>query len=189
MLCAVLPLPRPHPCCPPTMSHPKPFSPLTPIITPTHPPRSSTHQLGAVEDRHQPARAPCSLNGTNSVTFSAYATTRSGLSATPPPGGPLRARPDFPAPADLAAGEGPAVRDAFKRATDVRASWLACSAAFCAGILHSIGESNRLAISDPDTDTLHLSTRDIINARTALHGTMTGADIINAMTIPQGVYL
>jgi hypothetical protein len=95
----------------------------------------------------------------------------------PPPGGPLRARPDFPAPADLAAGDSPAVRDAFKRATDARSAWLAVSAAFCAAILDSIGESNRLAISDPETDTLHLSPRDIINAITALHGTMTGAEV------------
>ncbi len=69
------------------------------------------------------------------------------------PGGQLRARPDFPAPADLAAGDGPAVRDAFKRATAARSAWLAISAAFCAAILDSIGESNRLAISDPETDT------------------------------------
>ncbi len=56
----------------------------------------------------------------------------------PPPGGPLRARPDFPAPAALAAGDGgPAVRDAFKRATDARSAWLAVSAAFCAAILDS----------------------------------------------------
>jgi len=95
----------------------------------------------------------------------------------------LRARPDFPAPAALAAGDGPAVRDAFKRATDARASWLACSAAFCAAILDSIGESNRLAIADPDTDTLHLSPRDIINAMTALHGTMTGAEV-DALRLP-----
>ncbi len=70
----------------------------------------------------------------------------------PPPRGPLRARPDFLAPADLAAGDGPAVRDAFKRATAARSAWLAVSAAFCAAILDSIGESNCLAISDPDTD-------------------------------------
>jgi hypothetical protein len=100
-----------------------------------------------------------------------------------PPGGQLRARPDFPAPAALNAGDGPAVRDAFKRATDARASWLACSAAFCAAILDSIGESNRLAIADPDTDTLHLSPRDIINAMTALHGTMTGAEV-DALRLP-----
>ena len=73
-----------------------------------------------------------------------------------PAGGRLRARPDFPVPAALAAGDGPALRDAFKRATAARAAWLAVSAAFCAAILDSIGESNRLAISDPDTDTLHL---------------------------------
>jgi hypothetical protein len=68
------------------------------------------------------------------------------------PGEPLRARPDLPAPAALAAGDGPAVRDAFKRATDARSAWLAVSAAFCAAILDSKGESNRLAILDPDTD-------------------------------------
>jgi hypothetical protein len=53
----------------------------------------------------------------------------------------------------------------------------------CAAILNSTGESNRLAISDPDTDTLHLSPRDIINAMTALHGTMTGAEV-DALHLP-----
>jgi hypothetical protein len=48
-----------------------------------------------------------------------------------PPGQQLRARPDFPVPADLQSNAGPAARDAFKRATDARAAWLACSAAFC----------------------------------------------------------
>jgi hypothetical protein len=57
------------------------------------------------------------------------------------------------------------------------------SAAFCAAILDSIGESNRLVISDPDTDTLHLSPRDIINAMTALHRTMTGAEL-DALRLP-----
>ncbi len=80
-----------------------------------------------------------------------------GLSSTHTPGGQLRARPDFPVPADLAAGDGSAVRDAFKRATAARAACLVVSATFGAAILDSIGESNRLAISDPDTDTLHLS--------------------------------
>ncbi len=89
----------------------------------------------------------------------------------------MRVRPDFPVPADLQAYAGPAVRDAFKRATDARSAWLAVSAAFCAAILDSIGESNRLAILDPDTNTLHLFPRDIINAMTALHGTMMGSDV------------
>jgi hypothetical protein len=114
-------------------------------------------------------RAICSLSRMPSSSCSAYATTRSELSSTPPPGQQLRARPDFPVPADLQANAGPAARDAFERATDARAAWLACSAAFCVAILNSIGESNRLAISDPETDTLHLSPRDIINAMTALH--------------------
>ncbi len=95
----------------------------------------------------------------------------------------MRARPDFPAPANLATGDGPAVRDAFTRVTDARSAWLAVSAAFCAAILDSIGESNRLAISDPGTHTLHLSPRDIINAMTALHGTMTGAEV-DALRLP-----
>jgi hypothetical protein len=93
----------------------------------------------------------------------AYATTQSGLSSTPPPGQQLRARPDFPVPADLQANAGPAACDTFKRATDARAAWLACSTAFCVVILDSIGVSNRLAISNPDTDTLHLSPRTIRN--------------------------
>ncbi len=95
----------------------------------------------------------------------------------PPPGQQLRARPDFPIPADLQANAGPAARDVFKRATDSRPAWLACSAAFAVAILHSIGESNCLAIADPVTDTLNLTLRDIITAMTLLHGTVTGAEV------------
>ncbi len=40
-----------------------------------------------------------------------------------------------------------------------------------------IGESNRLSISDPDTDILHLFPKDIINATTALHGALTGVEV------------
>ncbi len=36
---------------------------------------------------------------------------------------------------------------------------------------------NHLAIADPDTDTRHLSPRDIIIAMTLLHGTMTDAEV------------
>ncbi len=96
-----------------------------------------------------------------------------------PPGGVLRVRlPDFQSPLPLA----PALvlliaRDAFKLAMKSRAAWMACSASFCLAILDSIGEVNRLAISDPHTDTLRLSPRDIIIAMTFLHGTMTGAEV------------
>jgi hypothetical protein len=100
-----------------------------------------------------------------------------------PPGRQLRARPDFPEPAALAAGAGPAARDAFKRATESSAAWLACSASFCVALLESIGASNRLSISDPLTGTLHLSPRDILNAMTVLNGTMTGADV-DALRLP-----
>jgi hypothetical protein len=87
-----------------------------------------------------------------------------------PAGGVLRNRPEFPAPAALGANANPAAREVFKRATDSRAAWLACSASFCAAILESIGDANRLAIADPNTDTLHLSPRDIIIA-------ITGAEV------------
>jgi hypothetical protein len=94
-----------------------------------------------------------------------------------PAGQQLRARPDFPIPADLQANAGPAARDVFKCATDSRAAWLACSVAFAVAILDSIGESNRLAIADPVTNTLNLTLRDIITAMTLLHGTVTGAEV------------
>ena len=100
-----------------------------------------------------------------------------------PAGGVMRDRPEFPAPAALGANANPAARDVFKRATDSRAAWLACSASFCAAILESIGDANRLAIADPDTDTLHLTPRAIIIAMTLLHGTMTGAEV-DALRIP-----
>jgi hypothetical protein len=166
------------------MSHPKPFLPLTSIVTPTlhdHPPRTDLMPWKIAINRS--TRAVFAEWDQFGFLFGVCDDTVWAVLNTPP-GGPLRARPDFPVPADLAAGDGPAVHDAFKRATDARASWLACSAAFCAAILDSIGESNRLAISDPDTDTLHLSPRDIIiNAMTALHGTMTGAEV-DALRLP-----
>ncbi len=40
-----------------------------------------------------------------------------------------------------------------------------------------------VAISYPDTVTLHLSPRDIINAMTALHGTLTGVEV-DALRLP-----
>jgi hypothetical protein len=166
MLCAVHPTPRPHPCYPPTMSHPKPFSPLYPIITPTLHDHPRTNLVPWKIALNRSARAVFAEWDQYGFLFGVCHDAVWAVLNTPT-GGPLRARPDFPAPADLATGDGPAVREAFKRATDARASWLACSAAFCAAILDSIGESNRLAISDPDTDTLHLSPRDIINAMTA----------------------
>ncbi len=88
-----------------------------------------------------------------------------------------------PCPAALDAGANPAARDVFKRATDSRAAWLACSASFCAAVIDSIGDANRLAIADPETDTLHLSPRDIVIAITVLHGTMTGAEV-DALRLP-----
>jgi hypothetical protein len=100
-----------------------------------------------------------------------------------PPGGVMRDRPEFPAPAALGAGANPAARDVFKRATDSRAAWFACSASFCAAILDSVGDANRLAIADPTTDTLHLSPRDIIIAMMVLHGEMTGAEV-DALRLP-----
>jgi hypothetical protein len=73
VLCSLHSTPRHHLGYPPTMSHSKPFSPLTPIITPT------------LHD-HPRTNLACSPNGMPSGFCSAYATTRSGLSSTSPPG-------------------------------------------------------------------------------------------------------
>ena len=164
------------------MSLSKPFNPLYPIITPTLHDHPRTNLVPWKIALNRSARAVFAEWDQFGYLFGVCDDAVWAILNTPP-GGQLRARPDFPAPADLAAGDGPAVRDAFKRATAARAAWLAVSAAFCAAILDSIGESNRLAISDPDTDTLHLSPRDIINAMTALHGTMTGAEV-DALRLP-----
>ena len=130
ILCAVHPTPRQHPCYPPTMSLSKPFNPLYPIITPTlhdHPRTNLVPWKIAVFAKWDQFGF---LFGVCDDAVWAILNT--------PPGGQLRARPDFPAPADLAAGDGPAVRDAFKRATAARAAWLAVSATFCAAMLDSI---------------------------------------------------
>ena len=155
ILCAVHPTPRQHPCYPPTMSSSKPHNPLYPIITPTLHDHPRTNLVPWKIALNRSARAVFAEWDQFGFLFGVCDDAVWAILNTPP-GGRLRARPDFPAPADLAAGDGPAVRDAFKRATAARAAWLAVSAAFCAAILDSIGESNRLAISDPDTDTLHL---------------------------------
>jgi hypothetical protein len=96
-----------------------------------------------------------------------------------PPGAMLRVRPDFPAPAALfAVGANPAARDVFKRATESRAAWLACSASFCLAILDSMASPIVLPSRIPSqTPCLYLSPRDIIIAMTVLHGTMTGAEV------------
>ena len=164
------------------MSHPKPFSPLTPIITPTLHDNPRTNLVLWKIAINRAARGVFAEWDAFGFLFGVCDDAVWAVLNTPP-GGQLRDRPEFPAPPDLHAQAGPAARDAFKRATDARSAWLACSAAFCVAILESIGESNRLAISDPETDTLHLSPRDIINAMTALHGALTGAEV-DALRLP-----
>ena len=164
------------------MSHPKPFSPLTPIITPTLHDNPRTNLVLWKIAINRAARGVFAEWDAFGFLFGVCDDAVWAVLNTPP-GGQLRDRPEFPAPPDLHAQAGPAARDAFKRATDARSAWLACSAAFCVAILDSIGESNRLAISDPETDTLHLSPRDIINAMTALHGALTGAEV-DALRLP-----
>jgi hypothetical protein len=165
------------------MSQPKPFSSLYPIITPILHDHPRTNLVPWKIALNRSARAVFAEWDRFGFLFGVCDDAVWAVLNTHPPGGQLRVRPDFPVPADLQANAGPAARDAFKRASDARSAWLACSAAFCAAILDSIGKSNRLAISDPDTDTLHLSPRDIINAMTALHGTMTGAEV-DALRLP-----
>ncbi len=137
------------------MSLSKPFSTLTPIITSTLHDHPRTNLVPWKIAINRSTRAVFAEWDRVGFLFGVCDDTVWTVLNTPP-GGVLRDRPNFPVPADLAAGAGPAAHDAFKRATDARSAWLVCSAAFCATILDSIGESNRLVISDPDTDTLHL---------------------------------
>jgi hypothetical protein len=137
----------------------------------------SPTQFGALEAGHKPGSAR-RIRRMGCLRVPVRRLRRRSLgSPQHPPGGPLRARPDFPEPAALAAGANPATRDAFKRATESRAALLACAASFLLAILDSVGEANRLVISDPLTDTLHLTPRGVIIAMTALHGVMTGAEV------------
>ncbi len=147
------PTPLPHRrqnLSPQTCHTPNPFHP-SPLLSPQH--YTIIHAPIWCRGRSPSTgpRAACSLSGIPSGSCSAYATTQFGLGDQPEPGKyrqQLRGLDYiFPVPADLQANAGPAARDAFKRATDARAAWLACSAAFCVAILDSIGESNRLAIS------------------------------------------
>ncbi len=71
----------PPPCHPPNLSIPS--TPLSP------PPSMIIHAPIWCRGRSPSTgpRAPCLLNGTNLVSYSVYATTRSGLSSTLPPGG------------------------------------------------------------------------------------------------------
>jgi hypothetical protein len=158
------------------------FKPLAPVITPTLHTHPRTNLVPWKVAINRAARAVFAewddfgfLFGVcDDAVWAVLNTSAAGV---------LRDRPEFPAPADLCANANPAAHDVFKLATDSRAAWLSCSASFCAAILKSIGEGNRLAISDPATDTLHLSPRDIIIAMTALHGTMTGAEV-DALRLP-----
>ena len=156
--------------------------PLAPVITPTLHDHPRTNLVPWKVAINRAARAVFAEWDTFGFLFGVCDDAVWAVLNTPP-GGVLRDRPEFPAPAALGAGAGPAARDDFKRATDSRAAWLACSASFGAAILESIGESNRLAIADPATDTLHLSPRDIIIAMTVLHGEMTGAEV-DALRLP-----
>jgi hypothetical protein len=86
VLCAVHPTPRQHPVTHPLCHTPNPFHPL-PLLLPL--PSTIIHVPIWCRGRSPSTgpHAPCSLNGTDSVSCSAYATTRSGLSSTPPPVG------------------------------------------------------------------------------------------------------
>ncbi len=111
VLCAVHPTPRQHPCYPPTMSHSKPFSPLTPIITPTLHDHPRTNLVPWKIAINRSVRAVFAEWDRFGFLFGVCDDTVWAVLNTPP-GGQLQARPKFPAPAALAAGDGPAVRDA-----------------------------------------------------------------------------
>ncbi len=87
MLCAVHPTPGSTPVTHPPCHSPNPFHPFTLLLL--HPPSTIIHAPIWCRGRSPSTgpRAPCSLNETNLVSCSAYATTRSGQSSTPPLGG------------------------------------------------------------------------------------------------------
>jgi hypothetical protein len=114
--CSLHPTPRHHPCYPPTMLHSKPFSPLTPIITPTLHDHPRTNLVP-----WKIARGVFAEWDAFGFLFSVCDDAVWAVLNTPPEQ-QLRARTDFPIPADLQANADPAARDAFKRATDSRAA-------------------------------------------------------------------
>jgi hypothetical protein len=138
------------------MSHSKP---LTPIITPILHDHSRTNLVPWKIAINRAARGVFA----EWDPIRRMQRRRSGRSSTPPRGKPMLVLKPV------------TFSNAPRR--DSRAAWLACSAAFAVAILDSIGESNRLAIADPVTDTLNLTPRDIITAMTRLHGTVTGAEV------------
>ena len=92
-------------------------------------------------------------------------------------GGLFRPRPTFDPPAPLAAGDGPAVRDAFKLATKARMAYLCAKATLTSDLLDSIGDINRESISDPLHGTSLLSPLAIRNAMTNAHAHYTQTDV------------
>ncbi len=141
---------------PQTMSHSKP---ITPVITPTHHDHPRTNLV--------PWKV--AINRARRVRWMGYLRVpvrcirRRGLGCPQhPPRVAVAGQTRFPGSSWSCHQCWPCCP--YKRATDARATWLACSAAFYVAILESIGKSNHLAISDPDTDTLHLS-REISSMR------------------------
>jgi hypothetical protein len=85
LLCSLHPTPRQHPLSPPDMSHLKPFSPLTPIITPTLHDHSRTNLVSWKIAINRAARGVFA-EWDATASYLAYATTRSRISSTPPRG-------------------------------------------------------------------------------------------------------
>jgi hypothetical protein len=108
------------------MSLSKSFSPLTPIITPTLHDHPRTNLVPWKIATNRSARAVFVERDRFGFLFGVCDDTVWAVPNIPPPGGVLRDRPNLPVPADLAAGAGPAARDAFKRATYARSAWLTC---------------------------------------------------------------
>ena len=148
--CDLHPTPRPHhPHTQPTMSLSKP---LALVISPTLHDRPRTNLVPWKVAINRAARAGFAEWDDFGFLFGVCDDALWAVLNTPA-GGVMRDRPEFPAPAALGANANPALG----ANANSRAAWLACSASFCAAILESIGDANRLAIADPDTDTLHLT--------------------------------
>ncbi len=116
-LCAVHPTPRSHPSYPPTMTQPKPFSSLHPIITPTLHDTPCNNLVPWKIALNRSARAVFVEWERFSFLFGVCENAVWAVLNTPP-GGAVAGQTRFSGPADLQANAGPAARDAFKCATD-----------------------------------------------------------------------
>ena len=91
----------------------------------------------------------------------------------------MAAVPDPQLPADLAANAGRVAIDAHSRLTAVYDSFMAAKILIREEILASLGETNRLLITDPVSDLITMPTLEIIDYFRQLYGILSADTIAN----------